>query len=174
MIKKRFYQVFFVPIVRIFISKKKKLLQNIFKKKLLKKIKLLFLEKAHFNYKGVLLFCFWFFIHYLFLENGKKWKILISIQFFNYCNFFEDIIITLETWGKEVPLIYFHNINHCWEACLRRWTNNLPDFYFVCDKIEQQCELLLPGSVRNEEIFMEFLFAIRRVAENILKKTEKK
>ena len=84
-----------------------------FLKKLLKKIKLLFLEEAHFNYKGVLLFCFWFFIHYLFLENGKKWKILISIQFFNYCNFFEDIIITLETWGKEVPLIYFHNINHC-------------------------------------------------------------
>ena len=70
--------------------------------------------------------------------------------------------------GSSIDL--FHNINHCREACLRRWTNNLPDFYFVCvcDKIEQQCELFLPGSLKNEEIFMEFLFGIRRVVENML------
>ena len=51
---------------------KKETTANHFLKKLLKKIKLLFLEEAHFHYKGVLLFCFWFFIQYLFLENGKK------------------------------------------------------------------------------------------------------
>ena len=69
---------------------------------------------------------------------------------------------------------YFHHINHCQEACVRRWTNNLLDFYFVCDKIEQQCELFLPGSLKNEEIFMESLFAIRRVAENLSKRAKKK
>ena len=71
-------------------------------------------------------------------------------------------------WGKEVTFTYFHHINHCQEACLGRWTNNLLDFYFVCDKIEQQCELFLPGSLKNEEIFMESLFGIRRVVENML------
>ena len=107
-----------------------------------------------------------------------------SIQFFNYCNFYHDHVRCYKLCGKEVPLIYFHNINHSREACLRRWTNNLPAFYFVCvcvcvcvcvsDKIEQQCELFLLGLLRNEEIFMEFLFGIRRVTENILKKVKRK
>ena len=46
----------------------------------------------------------------------------------------------------------------------------MPDFYFVLIKIEKQCELFLPCSSRNEEIFMDFLFGIRRVAENVLTK----
>ena len=47
---------------------------------------------------------------------------------------YHDHVRCYKLWGKEVPLIYFHKINHCREAYLRRWTNNFPDFCFVRDK----------------------------------------
>ena len=44
----------------------------------------------------------------------------------------------------------------------------LPDFYFARDKIKQQVELFSPGF--NEEKFMELLYWVRHVTENISKK----
>ena len=41
---------------------------------------------------------------------------------------------------KEVPSIYFYYIRCCTEACLKKWRNDLPDFYFLKDRIEQQVE----------------------------------
>ena len=57
-IKKIFYQVLFVPIERIFISKKTT--EKHFKNKLVENIKPLFLEKVYFSYREFFVFGFGF------------------------------------------------------------------------------------------------------------------
>ena len=41
------------------------------------------------------------------------------------------------------------------------------------DKIELQVDLFLPGFPSNEENFIEFLYRVRRITENIFKKIKK-
>ena len=50
----------------------------------------------------------------------------------------------------------------------------MPDFYFLWDKIGKQFELFMPGFLTNEENFMEFLYGVKRVQENILRKSKNK
>ena len=61
----------------------------------------------------------------------------------------------------------------CTEICLEKCSNKLPDFYFLWDKIGKPVEIFMPGFSTNEENFMEFLYGVRRVQENILKTIKK-
>lgn len=54
-------------------------------------------------------------------------------------------------WGYEV--YYFYYIRCCTEICFQKGDNDLPDFYFVHDKIQQRVELSSPGI--NKEKIME-------------------
>ena len=76
--------------------------------------------------------------------------------------------------NKEVPSIHLYYV-HCYtQVCLKNWKNNLPDFYLDRDKIEQQVGLFWSGFCSNEENLMEFLYGVRCVGENIIKKSKKK
>ena len=88
-------------------------------------------------------------------------------------NYYSNILNIL-AWEKNVPPIYFYYIKCCAEICLEKWSNKLPNFYFLWDRIEKQVELFMPGFSTNEEDFMELLYGVRRVQKNILKKTKKK
>lgn len=75
--------------------------------------------------------------------------------------------------NKEVPSIYLYYV-HCYaQVCLKKWKNNLPDFYLVRDKIEQQMGLFWSGFCCNEENVTEFLCGVRCVGENIIQKSKK-
>ena len=65
------------------------------------------------------------------------------------------VILEITDYGEKKFLLY------CTEICLKKWNNDLPDFYFVGIKIEQQVKLFLPGFPSNEENFMEFLYGVR-------------
>lgn len=59
------------------------------------------------------------------------------------------------------------------DLCLKKWTNALPDFCFVLDKMEKQVELFLPGFPSYGENVMNFLYGLRLIAENVSKKSQK-
>ena len=75
---------------------------------------------------------------------------------------------------KRTAYFFFFIYIKCYtEICLEKWSNKLPDFYFLRDKIEKHVELFMPGFSANEENFMEFLYGVRHAQENILKKNQK-
>ena len=65
-------------------------------------------------------------------------------------------IINYRVWGKEVPFVYFHYVKCCTEICLKKQNNDLLDFYFVGDKIEQQVELFFLHFQVMKEILWSF------------------
>ena len=88
-------------------------------------------------------------------------------------NYYSNILNL--AWEKNVlPIFFFFIYIKCYtEICLEKWSNKLPDFYFLRDKIEKHVELFMPGFSANEENFMEFLYGVRHAQENILKKNKK-
>ena len=104
------------------------------------------------------------------LAEFSKYSIFELLQFL--WSYYAQIM-DYRLHNEEVPSFYLYYV-HCYaQVCLKMWKNNLPDFYFVIDKIEQQVGLFWPGFCNNEENFMEFLYGVRCVAENILKKSQK-
>ena len=68
-------------------------------------------------------------------------QISLNIHSFSYCNFSVIITLVLEITGcgeKSLPLVYFEYLKSCSDLSFKRWTNDLPDFYFVRDKMEKQ------------------------------------
>ena len=53
----------------------------------------------------------------------------------------------------KFEVYYFYYIRCCTEICFQKGDNDLPDFYFVHDKIQQRVELSSPGI--NKEKIME-------------------
>ena len=104
------------------------------------------------------------------LTEFSKYSIFELLQF--HWSYYAQIM-DYRLHNEEVPSFYLYYV-HCYaQVCLKKWKNNLPDFYFVRDKIEHQVGLFCPGFCNNAENFMEFLYGVRCVAENILRKSQK-
>ena len=74
------------------------------------------------------------------IEEFSNYSIFDLLQHF-WCYYSE--VRHYKLLEKEVPTIYYYYIKCCTEVCPKKWKNNLPDFYFLRDKIEQQVELFI-------------------------------
>ena len=97
-------------------------------------------------------------------EDFAQYSIVELLQLL--WNYYSNILNYL-AWEKNILPIYFYYIQYCTEICLKKWSNKLPDFYFFRGKIEKQVEVFMLGFSTNEENFMDFLYWVRRVQENI-------
>ena len=76
----------------------------------------------------------------------------------------------LQQYFENVLPIYFFYLKYYAEICLEKWSNKLLDFYFLPDKTEKQVDLFMSIFQLMKKIFMDFLYGVRHVQENILKK----
>ena len=81
-------------------------------------------------------------------EDFAQYSIFELLQLLS--NYYSNILTYL-AWEKKRTTYSFFYIKCCTEICLEKWSNKLPDFYFLWDKIEKQVELFMPGFSTNEE-----------------------
>ena len=68
------------------------------------------------------------------LTEFSKYSIFELIQFFwSYC----AQIMDYRLHNTAVHSIYLYYVLCYTQVCLKKWKNNLPDFYLIRDKIEQ-------------------------------------
>ena len=76
----------------------------------------------------------------------------------SYFNFFGVIIVKSDITNfqkKRFQLSIIIIFIVVQKLALKKWKNDLPDFYFLKNKIEQRFELFFPGFFSNEQNLMD-------------------